>query len=506
MRTFFVLSAAFAATALLWTPFASAAPQNAAAPTGGGRGRGATRHGPAGPVPRLSDGKPDFSGIWNGQQTVTAAGAPAGSGPGSSAAAPPMLPWAAKVQADRAKTLFADDFEARCLPGGPPRVPPYHISLFSTPKLVLMLFEGNTHMYRQFFVDGSDHPKNLKPTFYGDSRAHWDGDTLVVDTIGFNDISWIDGQGHPHSKQMHLIEKFHRNDYGNLSIDVELDDPATYTKPWIMHRVTTLETGMEMTEYVCNENNQDPEHLDKANEGTDPAAAEHTKGHPGGVPLVPARKAPAPPSGAAPETPEGKPDFSGVWVVSKAVLPSDPAYRPWAKKLYDERKAAKGKGDPESLCLPDGAVRVTSLPYKIVQGPKMIVLLSEGNVHSYRRIFLDGRTQKAALDMEPETRSGISVGKWDGDALVVDTVGFDDKTWLDSTGKPHSSQMHLTERYTRPDLGHLNVRITIEDEKALTKPYSFNRVFTLAPHWELQEYVCQAVMDGLEPAPAAPLN
>jgi len=238
-----------------------------------------------------------------------------------------------------------------------------------------------------------------------------------------------------------------------------------------------------------------------------PASAQQSKGYPNGVPPVPARKAPTPPSGPAPKTPEGKPDFSGVWVVSgKTVLPSDPAYQPGAKKIYEERKAAKGKDDPEAFCLPDGAVRVTDLPYKIVQGPKMIVLLSEGNVHSYRRFFLDGRTQKAALEIEPETRSGISVGKWDGDALVVDTVGFDDKTWLDSTGKPHSEAMHLTERYTRPDLGHLNVQITIEDEKALTKPYTFNRVFTLAPGWELQEYVCQAVLDGLEPAPTTPLN
>jgi hypothetical protein len=238
-----------------------------------------------------------------------------------------------------------------------------------------------------------------------------------------------------------------------------------------------------------------------------PADAQQGKGYAKGVPPVPARKAPAPPSGATPKTPEGKTDFSGVWVVSgKTTLPSEPSYQPWAKTLYDERKAAKGKGDPESLCLPDGAIRVTDLPYKIVQGPNMIVLLSEGNVHSYRRFFLDGRTQKAALEVEPETRSGISDGKWDGDALVVDTIGFDDKTWLDSTGKPHSEKMHLTERYTRPDLGHMNVQITIEDEKALTKPYTFNRTFTLAPGWELQEYVCQAVMDGLEPAPTAPLN
>jgi len=216
-----------------------------------GRGRGfpPPAPGPPGPVPLLSDGKPDLTGVWNGQRTITQDG-------------PYMLPWAEKLVAQRATTTYADDFEARCLPGGPPRAAPYHTSLFSTPKLVLMLFEGNTHMYRQFFVDGSDHPKDLKPTWYGDSRAHWDGDTLVVDTIGLKDNSWIDMPGHPHTKQMHLTERFHRRDYGNLEIQVIIDDPGAYSKPWIQNRAATLETNFEMTEYVCNENNQDPVHLD----------------------------------------------------------------------------------------------------------------------------------------------------------------------------------------------------------------------------------------------------
>ncbi len=500
------LPAAVAATAMFLGMVAVAAPQDGPAPAGRGRGRVRTpNRGPAGPVPRLSDGRPDLSGIWNGQQTVNEKGEVITAGPGSAAEPPPMLPWAAKLTEERVANSSADDFEARCLPGTPPRIPPYHMSLFSTPKLVLMMFEGNTHMYRQFFVDGSSHPKNLKPTFYGDSRAHWEGDTLVVDTIGLNDVSWMDGGGHPHTKQMHLIEKFHREDYGNLAIDVTIDDPGTFTKPWVMHRVTSLETGMEMTEYVCNENNQDPEHLDKGHATA--AGAGQKKGYPNGVPPVPARKAPAAPSGPTPRTAEGTVDFSGIWVVSgKTVLPSDPSYKPEFQALYDQRKTGKGKGDPESFCLPDGAVRVTDLPYKIVQGPKMIVLLAEGNVHSYRRFFLDGRTQQAALEVEPETRSGISVGKWEGDTLVVDTIGFDEKTWLDSTGKPHSNAMHLTERYTRPDRGHLNVQITIEDAKALTKPFTFTRVYTLAPSWELQEYVCQAILDGVEPAPTSPLN
>jgi hypothetical protein len=224
---------------------------SAAQAKGKGGGRGALPAGPPGPTPRLPDGKPDFTGIWNGQRTVSQDG-------------PYLQPWAQKLLEQRAANNYADDFEARCLPGGPPRGAPYHTSLFSTPKLVLMLFEGNTHMFRQFFVDGTDHPKDLKPTWYGDSRAHWDGDTLVVDTIGFNDKSWIDMPGHPHTAQMHLIERFSRPSLGTLNIGITIDDPGAYTKPWIQNRSTTLETGMEMTEYVCNENNQDPVHLDGA--------------------------------------------------------------------------------------------------------------------------------------------------------------------------------------------------------------------------------------------------
>jgi hypothetical protein len=215
-----------------------------------------------------------------------------------------------------------------------------------------------------------------------------------------------------------------------------------------------------------------------------------------GVPPVVARKPPAPPSGPAPRAIDGKVDLSGVWVPENILLPGEPSYQSWAKKLYEERKANKGKDDPERFCLPNGAVRINPLPFKIVQGPKMAVLLWEGNTHSYRRFFLDGRAHN--LDIEPDSYTGQSIGKWDGDTLVVDTVGFNDKTWLDATGKPHSEAMHLTERYRRPDLGHLNVELTIEDEKAFMKPYKFTRSFTLAPGWELQEYICQAILDGIE--------
>ncbi len=361
MRKPLVILFVVAVTALSLT-LASAAPQDKgpAAPAqakGKAGGRGAARKGPAGPLPRLTDGHPDLSGIWNGFG-------------GSGADAPGMQPWAAKVVADHRAHDGAEDFEARCLPGGPPRAAPYHTSLFSTPKLVLMLFEGNTHMYRQFFVDGSSHPKDLKPTFYGDSRAHWDGDWLVVDTTGFNTISWYDFAGTPHTPQMHLTEAFHRIDYGNMEMKVTIEDPGALNGPWVINRTTTLETEFEMTEYVCNENNQDPGHLD-ATLGT---AGKQEKDKPRGVPPVQAKKAPAPPAGPTPRGEDGKVDLSGVWVPTTTLLPSDPSYQPWAKTIYDARKANKEASDPERLCLPDGAVRVNPLPYKIVQGPKMIAI------------------------------------------------------------------------------------------------------------------------------------
>jgi len=189
-----------------------------------------------------------------------------------------------------------------------------------------------------------------------------------------------------------------------------------------------------------------------------------------------------------PETPDGKPDLSGVWVVrGSANLPDDVPYRPEALKLWQERKANLAKDDPAAYCLPNGVVRVTSLPYKIVQTPKLVVMLSEGNTHSFRRFFLDGRPHN--LDLEPNSWTGDSTGKWEGDALVVDSIGFNDRTWLDDTGKPHSDQLHVIERYRRPDPAHLEVRYTLEDPRFLTRPYTFTRTFVPANR-EIQERFC----------------
>jgi len=205
--------------------------------------------GPPGPVPRLSDGKPDFSGVWNAQREL----------PGD--AEPEMLPWAAALTKQRTENYSADDPEARCVPGGVPRATPYHVEMVSTPTLILMLFEGNIHTFRQIFLDRKEHMKITEPLWYGDSIGHWEGDTLVVDTIGFNDKFWFDMAGHPHTTQLHVVERYHRRDYGNLDVEVTIVDSGAYSKPWVQHRLATLAPDVELLEYVCNENNLDPGHL-----------------------------------------------------------------------------------------------------------------------------------------------------------------------------------------------------------------------------------------------------
>jgi hypothetical protein len=181
-------------------------------------------------------------------------------------------------------------------------------------------------------------------------------------------------------------------------------------------------------------------------------------------------------------------DLSGVWVVRGSPdIAANPAYTPEFQKLWQERKKDLKETDPATYCLPNGAVRVTNLPYKIVQTDKLVVILSEGNTHSFRRVFLDGRPHN--LDLEPETWTGDSTGKWDGEVLVVDTIGLNDRTWLDTTGKPHSEALHVVERYRRVSPTRLEVQYTLDDAKAFTKPFSFTRSFELVNR-DLQEQFC----------------
>jgi len=208
---------------------------------------------PTGPTPRLPDGRPDLSGVWSG-------GGPVGDLADGVAKGEtiPLLPEAKKIMdARQAK----DDPEANCLPTGIPRIAPYPWRIVSTPTHIFFLFEGNIHSYRQIFVDGRKHPDDPDPTWYGHSIGRWEGDTLVVDTIGFNDKFWFDFRGHPHTEKLHTIERYTRTDLGHLENKVTIDDPGAYSRPFTVTFTARLRPGEELMEYICQENNLDVAHI-----------------------------------------------------------------------------------------------------------------------------------------------------------------------------------------------------------------------------------------------------
>jgi len=212
-----------------------------------------------------------------------------------------------------------------------------------------------------------------------------------------------------------------------------------------------------------------------------PVGPEGQKGGKGGG------KGKAVPSGPTPRIPDGKVDLQGVWTPANFANTGGPFdLQPWAAALMKERRDNLSKDDPEGFCLPAGVPRISPFPQKTVQTPTLLVILEEGNVHSYRQIFLDGRGHSK----QDQLWMGDSIGKWDGDTLVVDTIGFNDKTWITGQGVPHTDQLHVVERYSRPDLGHLQIDITLEDPGAFTKPHSFQRVYNLMENTDLLEYVC----------------
>ena len=205
-------------------------------------------------------------------------------------------------------------------------------------------------------------------------------------------------------------------------------------------------------------------------------------------------------SAPAPRTADGKPDFSGVWEVpthkyleNLASDNLDIGMLPWADRLYKERQENEGKDRPSARCLPHSVTDFDAhfTPKKVIQTPGVLLLLFE-SYHSFRQIFTDGRPLPE--DREPAW-FGYSVGKWEGDTLVADTVGINDKTWLDDSGHPHSDAMHISERFRRRDLGHMEVQVTIDDPKTYKKPWTVTIPWNLMPDTDLMDWVCENEKD-----------
>jgi hypothetical protein len=201
----------------------------------------------------------------------------------------------------------------------------------------------------------------------------------------------------------------------------------------------------------------------------------------------------------AQRTSYGKPDLSGFWMPEDPVKhllnlaadlkPEDVPLKPWAQDLYKQRIDTEGKDHPGVSCLPSGIPEKDNIPdgLKLVQTEDLVIFLHESRT-IYRQIFTDGRP--LPKNAQP-TWMGYSIGRWDNDTLVVETIGQNGKTWLDMRGLPATPAIKVTERLTRPNIGRMNIEVTIDDPEAYTKPWKVNLTWRLLPDAELIESICE---------------
>ena len=226
------------------------------------------------PTPRAADGKPDLSGLWSpGQTRLTGRGKSFANANGRDLNSAffdvawglkdglPYQPWAAELALQRNGTAPQDTPETKCLPNslvqkaaGPGAI--HMQKIIQTPGLLIILYERNVE-YRQLFTDGRPLPADPNPSWNGYSTGKWDGDTLVVQTNGFRDDTWIDFFGTPLTSSALITERFRRPTYGQLQLEITVDDPKAYTAPWTLTTDRSLVLDTELLEYVCLENERD---------------------------------------------------------------------------------------------------------------------------------------------------------------------------------------------------------------------------------------------------------
>ncbi len=239
---------------------------------------------PKSSVPRAADGKPDLTGVYQGFSNRRGSWEEANAGTGvggtgkdtnapadlASTARPPgregapYQPWAAKKVLESFNNRAIDDPAAFCLPPGVPRttsVGLFPMQIIQTPQQVVILYEY-MNVFRVIPVNAK-HPDDIDSSYMGDSVAHWEGDRLVVDVIGFNDRTWLIGAGTFHTEALHVTERFTRVDKDQVNYDVTMEDPNVLTKPWDFHSTLMLREGTRLREYPCAENNLDPGRYEK---------------------------------------------------------------------------------------------------------------------------------------------------------------------------------------------------------------------------------------------------
>ena len=470
-------------------------------------------------LPRTANGKPNLEGIWQASSTAAADLQDHAVGynmlAGRSVVAGAEIPyqsWAAAKKAENFRNRQKADPLNQCYIPGVPRIMylDFPFQIFQTPREVAIAFEWSLD-YRLIHTDGSPHPVDLD-SWMGDSRGHWEGDTLVVDVSNNNDKTWFDMAGDFHSDALHVVERYRMTGRDTIQYQATIEDAKVFTKPWTINIALHRRTDRDrLFEYVCQA---------EAEEANGAFTREERTWYPGkGTPTATAAAAPP----RSPATPvkavanlrrraDGKPDLQGFYVpdggganyglekhAADGVTPGgrgvliDPLagklpMQPWAvKEKADRNLTERGYDDPTAHCFPAGVPRSMYVPtsFHVIQTSDYLVFLHERT--SWRIVALNGR---AHLPDSMRLWQGDSVGRWEGDTLIVDTTNFNGKTWLNEVGEIVSYAEHAVERFTPVDSNTVNYEATVTDPVVYTRPWTIAFPLKRDNKFELSEAAC----------------
>jgi streptogramin lyase len=467
-------------------------------------------------IPRTADGKPDLQGIWQARSRAAydledhpaRFGMPAGRSVVDTGTIPYQPSAIAKRKENYEQRATADPL-AQCFLPGVPRLMymEYPFQIFQTRESVAITFEWQ-QVFRLIYTNGTT-PSTPLEFWMGDSRGRWDGDTLVVDVTNHNDRTWFDMAGNFHGNALHVIERFTLVDPDTIRYQATIDDPKTFTRPWTITVPLVRQKDMpRLLEYQCRAEMEEargdfkPEPRTWYRPGAPPVPA---------FPPQPRAATTVTPKGPLPRTADGKPDISGFveadagganWGFEPHNEPFTPGgrgvlvdpktggmpYQPWARQEKENRVTPeRGYDDPTAHCFAGGVPRSLYVPspFYIVQTPGYVVILLERM--SWRIVPLDGR---AHLPDTIRLWQGDSLGRWDGETLVVETTNLNGKTWLNEVGDVISHAATVVERFTPVSADLMQYEATVSDPIVFTRPWTTAMPMKRNRSGELLEVAC----------------
>lgn len=480
-------------------------------------------------LPRATNGKPNLQGIWQAQTRAaydlqdhaSRFGMPAGRSVVEGGTIPYLPAMAAKKLANYADRKNLDPLN-KCFFPGVPRImymeSPFQI--FQADEHVAMLFEW-TQVYRLIYTNGKPPLHGVVDSWMGDSRGKWEGDTLVVTVTGHNDKTWLDMAGDFHSDELKVTERYTMLDADTIRYEATIEDPKTFSRPWKITVPMARQKGADrILEYQCQ--------AEKEEASGDFERDLRTWAPEPGTPASPLGPVPALGAGGVltnvatganlKRLADGKPDISGYFnsnagganyglekhardfltPATQGVIIDPPdrllPYRDWAKVERTERELPhRGYDDPTAHCFVAGIPRSMYVPspFHILQVPGYVVILHERM--SWRIIRMSGTHLPDSIRLW----QGDSLGRWDGDTLVVDTTNMNGKTWLNEVGEVVSHAETLLERFAPTADGKITYRATISDPIPYTKPWTIELPLN-RENEELLEVACHEDNGDLE--------